>query len=54
MSEDPAVAAAIGFTGNHYLAESMYITRWYNRGTKSIVGSVIFSSSCEGPPGEVL
>lgn len=54
IAEDPVVAAAVGYTGNNFLAESVGITRWYNRTTNVIAGSVIFSSSCEGPPGEML
>ncbi|CAM9360169.1 unnamed protein product [Pylaiella littoralis] len=53
IAEDPVVAAAVGYTGNNFLAESVGITRWYNRTTNVIAGSVIFSSSCEGPPGIV-
>lgn len=54
FNKDPVAAAAVGFKGKHFLAESMDITRWYNRATNVIVGSVFFSSSCEGPPGEML
>lgn len=48
------VAAAVGYTGRNFLADSVDITRWYNRATKAIAGSVIFSSGCEGPPGELV
>lgn len=53
IAKDPVVAAAVGYTGRNFLADSVDITRWYNRATKVITGSVIFSSGCEGPPGEV-
>lgn len=52
MSKNPAVAAAVGYVGRNFVAESIDITRWYNKATKAITGSVVFSHDCEGPPGE--
>lgn len=54
IAKDPVVAAAVGYTGRNFLADSVDITRWYNRATETITGSVIFSSGCEGPPGEFI
>eukprot|EP00752_Nemacystus_decipiens_P009354 g8359.t1 len=53
IAKDPVVAAAVGYKGTNFLANSVDITRWYNRATRIIAGSVVFSSGCEGPPGMV-
>ncbi|CAM9439801.1 unnamed protein product [Scytosiphon promiscuus] len=53
IAKDPRVAAAIGYTGRNFIGDSVEITRWYNRATNVIAGSVFFSAGCEGPPGSV-
>lgn len=52
MVEDSAVIAAMGYTGRSFLEDKIGIARWYNRDTGIMVGSVVFSEECEGPPGE--
>lgn len=51
IAKESTVATAMGYVGSSFLADCVSITRWYNRSTKVIAGSVIFSGGCEGPPG---
>ncbi|CAN0519888.1 unnamed protein product, partial [Ectocarpus sp. 12 AP-2014] len=50
IAKEPAVAAAIGYTGRNFIGDAMSIRRWYNRDANIMAGSVVFSSGCEGPP----
>lgn len=50
--KDPAVIASMGYAGRSFLEDKIGISRWYNRDTGVMVGSVEFSEECEGPPGE--
>lgn len=52
MVSDPAVIASLGYTGKSFLENSIAVARWFNRDTGIMVGSVLFSEECEGPPGE--
>lgn len=52
MVKDPAVIASMGYAGRSFLEDKIGISRWYNRDTGVMVGSVEFSEECEGPPGE--
>lgn len=52
IAKNPRVAASLGYTGTNFIGDCIDITRWYNRATKAIIGSVVFSGGCEGPPGE--
>lgn len=49
---DLDAAVAMGYKGVNFITDRVYITRWYNRATKTTVGCVRFSANCEGPPGE--
>ncbi|CAN0525908.1 unnamed protein product, partial [Ectocarpus sp. 12 AP-2014] len=53
IAMEPAVAAAIGYTGRNFIGDAMDIRRWYDRDANVMAGSVVFSSGCEGPPDHV-
>ncbi|CBN74729.1 thioesterase superfamily protein [Ectocarpus siliculosus] len=53
IAKEPAVAAAIGYTGRNFIGDAMDIRRWYNRDANVMAGSVVFSLGCEGPPDHV-
>lgn len=52
LVSDPTVIATLGYVGKSFLENSVCLARWYNRDTGIMVGSVLFSEECEGPPGE--
>eukprot|EP00904_Undaria_pinnatifida_P007272 jgi/Undpi1/3675/HiC_scaffold_16.g07045.m1 len=50
LVSDPTVIATLGYVGKSFLENSVCLARWYNRDTGIMVGSVLFSEECEGPP----
>ncbi|CAM9850068.1 unnamed protein product [Choristocarpus tenellus] len=51
FADNPEVATKLGYLGRTYHTENMEIIHFFNRSKGDMVGSVIFSLDCEGPPG---